>query len=71
MERTVLYIEVARPRAFIIENVVGLMTLENGSYFASLVERVSCGGAYCVQHAIFKSLDYHLPQSRRRATLWA
>ena len=70
MERTLRYIEDATPRAFLVENVVGLITFENGSYFAMLLERMKCNGLYNFSYETVNSLDHSLPQSRRRVYIF-
>ena len=66
MEQSIRYVEDARPKAFVIENVVGLMTLGGGVFLREVLGRLACGGAYDICHEVCNTLDFDLPQSRRR-----
>jgi DNA (cytosine-5)-methyltransferase 1 len=60
-----------RPRALLVENVVGLTSLSGGWYFDRLVtgiERIAteCGGQYDVDYRVLNAVDYGSPQQRRR-----
>ena len=66
LERSIDYVVWARPRAFIIENVVGLVTFEGGTLLAEVLKRLCCKGAYSVSHEICNTKDFGLPHSRRR-----
>jgi DNA (cytosine-5)-methyltransferase 1 len=60
-------IKSSRPNFFIAENVEGFCRNNNGR---ALQEVLNCmrGLGYCVEYGILNSLDFGLPQSRRR--LW-
>ena len=65
-----------RPRAVLIENVQGLMSMLRGYYFDRLVtglERLECrpGLRYDVSYAMLNAADYGLPQNRRRLFILA
>jgi DNA (cytosine-5)-methyltransferase 1 len=53
-----------RPKAFILENVKGLMMERNRVHFLRQIERVSDG--YCVEYDVLNAADYGVPQRRER-----
>ena len=58
-------VEEIQPKAFVIENVPGLVSLFEGKIKESIIERLTALG-YDVQYQILCSADYGVPQSRRR-----
>jgi DNA (cytosine-5)-methyltransferase 1 len=54
-----------RPRAFLFENVPGLLTADEGRHWGGLVERLS-GHGYSVLPKEMDAQDYGVPQRRRR-----
>lgn len=58
-------VEEIHPKAFVIENVPGLVGLFNGQIKDNIIERLTVLG-YNVQYRILCSSDYGVPQSRRR-----
>lgn len=58
-------VEEIRPKAFVIENVPGLVSLFEGKIKDSIIERLTSLG-YTVSYEILCSADYGVPQSRRR-----
>ncbi len=54
-----------QPRAFVIENVPGLVSLFNGQIKDSIIEKFTEMG-YVVEYKIMCSSDYGVPQSRKR-----
>ncbi len=54
-----------RPRAFVMENVPGLVGLFEGELFQVLLENFERTG-YTVSHKVLNAADYGVPQSRRR-----
>jgi DNA (cytosine-5)-methyltransferase 1 len=59
------------PRAVLVENVVGLMSMASGYYFDHLItsfERIDLGNGrrYQVDFAVLNAADYEVPQNRRR-----
>lgn len=54
-----------RPKAFVIENVPGLVTLFNGSVKDSIIKKFSELG-YDVQYKTLLASDYGVPQNRKR-----
>ena len=58
-------VEELQPKAFVIENVPGLVSLFNGQIKDSIIERLTTLG-YNVQYKILCAADFGVPQSRRR-----
>lgn len=59
------FVEEIKPKAFVIENVPGLVSLFKGQIKDSIIERLTALG-YKVQYKILCAADYGVPQSRRR-----
>lgn len=71
LEEFVRIVEELRPRAVLVENVVGLTSMLGGYYFDRLVtrlERISPTGSgnYNVEYGILNAVEYGVPQNRRR-----
>lgn len=70
-ERNKLYLEFVRfvrtirPKFFILENVKGLLNLENGYFKRDIVERFGDLG-YNVNYKVLKASEFGVPQSRER-----
>lgn len=58
-------VEEIKPKAFVIENVPGLVGLFNGKIKDSIIEKFTDMG-YNIQYRILCAADYGVPQSRRR-----
>ncbi len=58
-------VEEIKPKAFVIENVPGLVSLFKGQIKDSIIERLTNLG-YNVQYRILCAADYGVPQSRKR-----
>lgn len=54
-----------RPKAFILENVKGLVTISKGTVFLKMLEELTSSG-YKVYHKILEAKDYGVPQIRKR-----
>ena len=54
-----------KPRAFVIENVPGLVSLFNGQIKDSIIEKFTAMG-YKVKYQILCASDYGVPQNRKR-----
>ena len=65
-ELSIVHIETALPGAFVLENVVGLMSFDCGRFLACILERLRVGGHYAVRHAVYDAKRCCVPQSRRR-----
>lgn len=54
-----------QPRAFLLENVKGLLSHDKGRTFRTIVEELEyCG--YSVKYSILEAKDYGVPQMRKR-----
>lgn len=58
-------VEEIKPRAFVIENVPGLVSLFGGQIKDSIIEKFTAMG-YKVKYQILCASDYGVPQNRRR-----
>lgn len=59
-------VEYLNPRAFLIENVPGLLTVENGYFLNEIAKRLQNLG-YLISHQVLDAVDYGVPQNRKRA----
>jgi DNA (cytosine-5)-methyltransferase 1 len=71
LEEFVRFVNELKPRAILIENVVGLTSMLGGYYFDRLVtqlERINpnARGGYQVDYRLLNAADYGVPQNRRR-----
>jgi DNA (cytosine-5)-methyltransferase 1 len=58
------------PKAFIMENVKGLLSMENGDIFKQILKECeSAGTKYNVRWKILKASDYGVPQCRERVVI--
>jgi DNA (cytosine-5)-methyltransferase 1 len=70
-ERNYLYLQYCRiiekikPSFFVLENVKGLLTLNNGKFKEDIIERFSKIG-YDVEYKLLNAADYGVPQNRNR-----
>lgn len=58
-------VEEIQPRAFVIENVPGLVSLFGGQIKDSIIEKFTAMG-YSVKYQLLCAADYGVPQSRKR-----
>lgn len=61
----VRFVDTIKPKFFILENVKGLLSMENGLYDRDIIERFSKLG-YNVCRKLLRASDYGVPQSRER-----
>lgn len=54
-----------KPKAFLIENVRGLMTMWNGQIFKAIIKKFESAG-YNVNYQLMNSAEYGVPQIRHR-----
>ena len=59
------FVQEIKPKAFVIENVPGLVSLFKGQIKDSIIERLTKLG-YKVEYRILCAADYGVPQSRKR-----
>lgn len=56
------------PKAFLLENVQGLLTIQHGETFKTIIELLTKAG-YNVQWKLLQASDFGLPQSRGRVII--
>jgi DNA (cytosine-5)-methyltransferase 1 len=56
----------SQPRAFLIENVVGLTTHNKGETFRQVLDELNKDGKYKIYHKILNANDYGVAQKRKR-----
>lgn len=61
----VRFVDVLKPKFFVLENVPGLLSMEGGMYRDDIVKRFGELG-YNVTYQILRASDYGVPQSRTR-----
>lgn len=61
----VKFVDLARPKAIIIENVSGIITMDNG-YAKNRIYEIFTSRGYTVNHQILLASDYGVPQKRKR-----
>ncbi len=59
------------PRAFVMENVKGLLSMQSGGVIKEILKVFENAGefGYCVEYKILKASDYGVPQSRERVII--
>lgn len=55
-----------RPQIFVVENVQGLLSHDQGKTFQTILSQLACDGQYTISWKLLNSLDFGLPQSRKR-----
>jgi len=55
-----------RPRCFLLENVRGLLSHDNGRTFDTIIHYLNNMDMYHVTYAVLNTIDYNLPQNRPR-----
>lgn len=59
-------VKLANPDFFVIENVKGMLTLNNGAFVNDLLERFGKGLGYTISYQLLNAADYGIPQNRYR-----
>lgn len=59
-------IKQTEPKVFILENVRGILSAENGEYFKKIIELLNELGAYDICYKLINTRDYGVPQNRER-----
>jgi DNA (cytosine-5)-methyltransferase 1 len=54
-----------KPKAFIAENVKGLMVLKNGAIFQNIIKEFENQG-YNISHKLLNTANFGIPQKRQR-----
>jgi DNA (cytosine-5)-methyltransferase 1 len=57
------------PKMFLIENVKGLITHNNGDTLRNVIQLFQNGGKYRVYHKLLNAKDYNVPQKRERVII--
>ena len=60
------YLQKRKPDAFVLENVPGLLTVNSGSCFRSILSALRGLRCYKVKWGILNACDYGAPQNRPR-----
>lgn len=56
-------IDFIKPKMFLIENVVGLLTINKGETFNMIISMIK---NYDIQHSVLNAVDYQVAQNRKR-----
>lgn len=64
-------VKTVKPKIFILENVKGLLTMQNGKIFKEIIDTFSDkslldGDQYFLYHKVLKASDFGVPQGRER-----
>ena len=59
------FLEIAKPKAFLIENVMGLVSHENGKTLKKIITEIENLGYY-VKYKVLDASQYNVPQKRKR-----
>ena len=68
-QESITFITTAQPRAFVLENVCGLISWNGGRHLSRILEALRNGG-YKVRWARLNPLEMGLPQNRPRLYVW-
>lgn len=69
-------VNIVKPQAFIIENVKGMITLDDGKYFNMVMSSLKNlktydGAGYNIFYKVLKASDFGVPQDRERVIIFA
>lgn len=67
-------VKIVRPKVFIMENVKGILTMNEGDIFREIVGTLSNpdnfdGDKYHIYHKVVKAVEYGIPQKRERVII--
>ncbi len=66
----VKFIDWYNPKAFVMENVKGLLSMKKGKVIETIIEEFSnAGSGYAVNYSILMASDYGVPQMRERVII--
>lgn len=66
----VKFIDWYSPKAFVMENVKGLLSMQNGKVIQTIIEEfTNAGSGYNVAYKVLKASDYGVPQMRERVII--
>ena len=57
------------PKMFLVENVKGLLSHNEGNTFKSILELFKNNGKYNIYHKVINAKDYNVPQKRERVII--
>ncbi len=60
------YIKTQRPKYFVLENVIGILSIQNGEVFDSILTLLREIEGYSVEYIKLNTKDFGLPQNRQR-----
>jgi DNA (cytosine-5)-methyltransferase 1 len=60
------YVNLIKPKIFMIENVKGLTTHSNGSTLTSIINILNPNNLYNINYKVLNSVNYNVPQKRER-----
>jgi DNA (cytosine-5)-methyltransferase 1 len=63
------FIRELEPRAFVMENVVGMQNIAGGEIGGRILRDLALGGRYDVDWRVLDASDYGVPQTRRRVLI--
>ena len=65
------YVKLLKPKWFLMENVAGIVNLDNGSFIKALLEDIKKLGYDDCEYRVINTADYGVPQTRKRFILIA
>ena len=60
------YLKAQKPKFFILENVAGLVTLDNGKYLEVILKALKDLQVYTIHHQLLNTKEHGIPQNRSR-----
>lgn len=66
MLKFVKLVETVEPKIFMIENVKGLISHNNGKTLEKVIKELSCNDKYKVVYKLLNAVNYNVPQKRER-----
>lgn len=64
------YILYFKPKVFLIENVAGLIDVDNGAQLQLVLDQLSSAGYIYTKPQVVQAVDYGVPQYRNRVIIW-
>ena len=61
-------LSILKPKAFIFENVVGILSMDKGKLYSSVIQEFESIG-YKIKYKVLNAVDYGVPQFRERVIL--
>jgi DNA (cytosine-5)-methyltransferase 1 len=57
------------PKMFVVENVHGLITINQGQTFQHIIKIINTNDEYNIQYKLLNAVDYEVPQKRKRVII--